>query len=143
MRRQGAIRAALAAGLALAPAASRATDVEVHVYPVDHRGGVVRAQVCPQSEFLKDCSYKGIAPAHPGDVVVLVRGVPPGVYSVVAFHDANDNGDVDQDALGIPTEGVGFSRDPMMLLGPPAFADSALRISGERVRVDVGLKFEP
>lgn len=125
------------------PAAARATDIEVHVPNVDAKGGQVRANVCTRAEFLHDCALTGSAPAHPGEVVVLVRGVPPGVYAVIAYHDAHGTGDVTQNALGIPTEGVGFSRDPMMLLGPPRFADAALAIAGARVRVDVRLKFEP
>ncbi len=136
-------RSLLAVGLVLAPAAAGATDVEVHVHPIDHKGGVVRAEICTEPEFLKDCAYKGSAPAHPGEVVVLVRGVPPGTYSAVAFHDVKNTGDVTQNALGMPTEGVGFSRDPMLMFGAPKFADTSVPIAGERTRLDIELKFEP
>ncbi len=127
----------------LSPVAAHATDVEVHVHPVDRKGGVVRAQICTRAEFLKDCAYKASTPAHPGEVVVVVRDVPPGTYSAVAFHDVKNTGDVEQNALGMPKEGVGFSRDPMLMLGAPSFEDTSLPISGERVRVDIQLKFEP
>lgn len=124
-------------------AAARATDVEVHVQPVDGRGGLVRVGVCTEAEFLKGCSRRASAPAHPGEVTVLVPDVPPGVYAVTAFHDVSGADAITRNVLGIPTEGVGFSRDPALLFGPPSFADTALRIAGPRVRADVRLKFEP
>lgn len=33
----------------------------------------------------------------------------PGEYAVVAFHDENDNGKIDHNFLGLPTEALGFS----------------------------------
>ena len=33
----------------------------------------------------------------------------PGEYAVVAFHDENDNGKIDHNFLGMPTEALGFS----------------------------------
>ncbi len=139
----GVLGAVFAASLICSSGAARATDIWVHVRTVDRKRGVVRADVCTRAEFLKDCSYHGSAPAHRGEVVVVVRGVPPGLYAATAYHDVNNDGQVDQDGLGMPKEGVGFSRDPMLLLGPPGFDDCAVRVAGRRVRVDIALKFEP
>jgi uncharacterized protein (DUF2141 family) len=43
----------------------------------------------------------------------------PGTYAVAMFHDENNNGHLDENALGIPTEGYGFSNNPTLYLGPP------------------------
>jgi uncharacterized protein (DUF2141 family) len=74
--------------------------------------------------------------------VVIVHDVPPGIYAVVAWHDRNDNGKVDQNWLGIPQEGVGFSNDPALGLRGPRFSDSAIEVGPGGAVVDVHLKFE-
>jgi uncharacterized protein (DUF2141 family) len=43
----------------------------------------------------------------------------PGNYAVALFHDENDNHHFDTNALGIPTEGYGFSNNPTLYFGPP------------------------
>ncbi len=50
----------------------------------------------------------------------------PRRMAVCAFHDANRNGRLDKNALGIPIERYGFSRNPKRGFGPPKFADVAL-----------------
>jgi uncharacterized protein (DUF2141 family) len=44
----------------------------------------------------------------------------PGDYALLILHDENSNGRVDK-TLGIPREGVGFSRNPRLFMGPPSF----------------------
>jgi uncharacterized protein (DUF2141 family) len=41
--------------------------------------------------------------------------LPPGSYAVQVFHDANDNGRMDTNILGMPVEGYGFSRNPLVM----------------------------
>lgn len=45
-------------------------------------------------------------------VTITIRDLPPGVYGAAAFHDENDNGELDENLAGIPTEGVGLSNNP-------------------------------
>src|SRR5688572_975719 len=41
--------------------------------------------------------------------------LPPGSYAVQVFHDANDNGRMDTNVVGMPIEGYGFSRNPLVM----------------------------
>lgn len=127
------------------PAAAHATDIQVRVHGVNSRGGSVRATVCREANFLRPhCDYSGRAPAGSGGtVVVRVRGVPPGTYAVQVFHDVRDSGEITRNLLGIPTEGVGFSRDAPIRFAPPRFADAEIAVSGALVATDITLKFEP
>jgi len=43
----------------------------------------------------------------------------PGAYAVALFHDENDDHHLNTNALGIPTEGYGFSNNPTLYFGPP------------------------
>lgn len=127
----------------VAPVAAHATDVQVRVLNTASNRGTVRAAICPRQEFLKPkCPYFGDAPAIRGVTTVRIRGVPPGVYAVQVFHDGNNNGEVDRNLLGMPTEGVGFSRDAPIMFGPPSFEDAKVSISGTLVTLDITLKFE-
>ena len=40
------------------------------------------------------------------------EGLPAGDYALQVIHDENDNGDLDKNLLGIPSEDYGFSRNP-------------------------------
>jgi uncharacterized protein (DUF2141 family) len=37
--------------------------------------------------------------------------LPPGTYAVRVMHDENDNGELDKNFMGLPTEGYGFSNN--------------------------------
>ena len=132
--------------IALAPiavSAAWATDVKVRVTGVNARGGDMRVEVCTPETFLKTCPYRAKAPAQKGATEVIVPNVPPGTYAVIAHHDINRNGEVDRTVLGVPKEGVGFSRSPMLILRAPHFDETSVAVAGALAVVDIPLKFEP
>lgn len=130
-----AIRAAAVAG-AVAGAPALAGDVTVTVDGLRNGAGLIRAAVCPQATFTKPgCPYVAAARASAGRVTV--RGVPDGVYAVQVFHDEDADGQLDRPGFW-PTEGLGFSRDAPMRLGPPRFRDAAVRVRGDgAIRLNV------
>ncbi len=125
--------------LAMAEAAA-AGSLTVNVGNVRSSRGVVMVDICPQNRFLEDtCAHHGEAPARAGVTAVTVQNVPAGQYAVQAFHDENGNGDVDRAMFGIPREGVGFSRNARIGLGPPKWADAVFSHQGraEVIRFDL------
>jgi uncharacterized protein (DUF2141 family) len=115
--------------LLAAPAASAfAATVEVHVTGVTAGKGSVKVAVCDQARFLKQCVYTGSAPAHAGDNTIAVRDVPAGSWAVLAYQDENENGELDRNLIGIPSENYGFSRDARGKFGPPSFEDAAVPV---------------
>lgn len=136
---------ALGLGLALlGPSAGLAAAgrVEVMVTNVRTAQGTVRIALCPESMFLQDdCPYKGTAPAVAGQTVVTVADVPPGIYSAQGFLDENDDREVDRTLLGVPEEGVGFSRDPSYLFAAPEFEDTAFTLAPQGGRITFRLRY--
>ena len=57
--------------------------------------------------------------ARTGTLRFVVHDLSPGRYAVNAFHDENDNGELDTNLVGIPSEGYGFANDPDSTFGPP------------------------
>jgi uncharacterized protein (DUF2141 family) len=114
----------------------------VQVTNVRNAKGVVHVDLCPQAQFLKDgCPLKGDAPARTGTTTVLVTGVPPGRYAAQAFHDENRNGKVDRALLGIPKEGIGFSRDAPIRMSPPKWADAVFDFAGPRQTITLKARY--
>ena len=68
--------------------------------------------------------------ASAGTLRFVLRDLPPGRYAVSAFHDENDNGELDTNLVGIPSEGYGFANDPGAVFGPPSFEAAAVTIGG-------------
>ena len=66
--------------------------------------------------------------AHAGTLRFVVRDLSPGPYAVNAFHDENDNGELDTNLFGIPSEGFGFANDPDASFGPPGFEAAAVDV---------------
>lgn len=71
---------------------------------------------------------------------VLFPSLPPGKYAVSAYADANGNGRVDRNFLGLPVEQYGFSNNARGRFGPPAFAEAAFELGEGAVRQSIHLK---
>lgn len=56
-----------------------------------------------------------------GQTAIRLDGLPYGNYAAAVIHDENNNAKLDTLA-GIPREGFGFSRNPVIRFGPPRFA---------------------
>jgi len=103
-----------------------AGTLSIEIWNVRNGAGLVHAALCPEAHFLKDdCPYSTEAPARSGTTVVTFSNVPPGRFAVQAFHDENRNRKVDRTFLGVPREGIAFSNDARIVLGPPKFSDAA------------------
>ena len=137
MRRFAAMALMLLAGSARAESV-----LEVTVTGIRSAKGTVLVAVCDQATFLQPtCRYKGRAPAAVGSVTVRIAGVPPGTYAAQAYADENDNGKIDRNFLGMPTEGIGFSNDAPMRFGPPSFAAAAFSLGPAGGRIQFGLRY--
>ena len=94
------------------------------------RGYVVGNLYGPDKRrFLADNGWLAVwrEPAHRRTTVLCTFLPGPGDYEVVAYHDANSNGVLDQGAFGIPREGYGFSNNVRPFLSAPSLASAQFR----------------
>ena len=54
-------------------------------------------------------------------VQVIFTNLPYGWYGVSIYHDENNNGEMDKNAMGIPKEAYAFSNNAKGFFGKPAF----------------------
>ena len=79
--------------------------------------------------------------AHAGALRFVLHDLPPGRYAVNAFHDENDNGELDANLVGIPSEGYGFANDPDTAFGPPDFEAAAVNVGDTPEAVVMTLRY--
>ncbi len=134
-------RLVLIAAMPLLLGASSGSSIDVAVSGVRFAKGVVRVSICDQATFLKDCRWNAYAAAVQGTTIVTVRNLPPGRYGAQAFHDKNNNDEVDRGLFGIPLEGVGFSNDAKIRFSPPKFEEAAFQHGGADQRISFKLRY--
>jgi len=80
-------------------------------------------------------------PIGSNPVMVNFGNLKAGNYAVAVIHDANRDGNLNSNAIGIPTEGFGFSRNPIIRTGPPKFGDSAILVAGPNTNIEIRLRY--
>ena len=85
--------------------------------------------------------YVGRVPAHQGMTRVCIWVPKPGVWAIVAYHDANANRKYDRNAIGLPKEGAGFSNNPATFLGLPSFRSVRFVVHGPQSEINIRLKY--
>lgn len=135
--RAGAVLiAAFALGGASPPERALPHDLTVTVEGLRSQRGQVLACLTANPRAFPDCAKDARArkltvPAAQAQTLVF-PGLAQGTYAVSLLHDENGNGKPDM-ALMMPKEGFGFSRNPAIRFGPPAFARAAFAM-GETAR---------
>ena len=127
----------------LAAGSARAADLDLTITNLrDEKGRVMVAVFNSAQTFLKTDQQLAavVLPANGGKVRVVLD-LPPGRYAISAFHDANANGKLDSNMVGMPVEGYGFSRDARGDLGPPPFESAAFDLTAGGTRQSITLGY--
>ena len=122
------LRLFLAGALALAAVAAHAAaplaTLTIKVEKVSPRGGDIRVALYDRDNYPlnnADPVTDAVVPAHPGETIVTLTPVKPGIYAVKLFQDFNRNGEFDLNWIGYPLEKYGFSNDATPTLSEPPF----------------------
>lgn len=127
------------------PIASGASSLVVVVDKVEGKDGHIRCAIFDAPE-----GFPGPSPIRNGNVVVTPTagakcefpGLAKGTYAVTVYHDANDNGVIDTNVFGAPTEGYGATNNNLPSMSAPTFADSAVALKeGQAVTSSVTLRY--
>lgn len=70
----------------------------------------------------------------------LAAELPAGNYAIAAYHDVNDNGELDTNLMGIPQEPYAFSNGASAKWRRPSFEEVAVPVSEGRREVTLLLK---
>jgi len=60
---------------------------------------------------------------------VIFTDLPKGDYAVSVYHDENENGQLDKNMFGIPSEDYAASNNAKGMMGPPKYADAKFSVN--------------
>lgn len=131
----------LFAGLAGATAPG---SVDADISGLRSTKGQVLACLTTRADRFPDCqkdpNARRLTVATTAAHTLRFDGLPSGDYALALVHDENGNGRLDT-MMGIPREGFGFSRNPVIRFGPPKFSEASIAVTSGTVDQDVKVKY--
>ena len=126
----------------LAAKTAIAADLEVRIDGLRSAEGHVHVALHQRLEDVDFPDGAGVVAASfraavAGSMRLVFADLPPGNYAVAAFHDADGDGELTRNVLGMPTEGYGFSNGARGFMGPPSFDDAAVAVDPSAVQMSI------
>lgn len=118
-------------------------DLQVVVVGFQSATGDVKIALSNSETNYTDPSqaFRGTSAAIEGDTATAIfANIPYGEYAVRVYHDANDNGKLDTNVLGIPKESYGFSNNARGTVGPATWEHAKFVLRGRRLTVEIRVK---
>ncbi len=130
MKRTIAFISALATITLAAPTASAGT-LTVNVEGISKTQGTIMLGVFDEATYGGDGAVDGAQlPVNSDSVTVTFEDLDAGDYAIRLYHDVNEDGELNTNPFGIPTEPYAFSNDAQGRFGPAAWEDAKFAVSG-------------
>jgi uncharacterized protein (DUF2141 family) len=118
-----------------------AADLTIRVDGVASADGDIKIALYTSADSFLSKPLRGLqAPAHAGTVEVKVDDLPPGDYAFAVYHDANGNGKMDRNMVGMPTEDYAFSNNAVGKRGAPRYDDARIALPAAGAVASVNLR---
>jgi uncharacterized protein (DUF2141 family) len=119
-------------------AAAEPGEVQIEVTGLQEASGNIFIAVYDSEDnWLGEGSIQGqkvsIEDSREGGIVFAELQLPPGEYALSIFYDANGNGKMDTNFIGIPKEPVAMSNNAKGKFGPPKYEDAKFVLGAEPV----------
>ena len=127
----------------LAAASPPAVSVDVDLTALRSTRGTIHACMTRNPTHFPNCKGDpdALKQTVPATVRLLqFRDLPAGRYALSVFHDENANEKLDT-VVGIPKEGFGFSRNPVIRFGPPRFEKVSIELGPGFTRTSVRMQY--
>ena len=111
-------------------------EITVTVVNATTDNGKVSFALYDQVTFMKTPLKGASAKIIKGKSIVTFKNIAQGEYSVICFHDKNNNGKMDFNENGMPLEDYGASNNNMDF-GPPSFLDSKFTVIEKDVSLEI------
>jgi uncharacterized protein (DUF2141 family) len=136
---QATVRLAVLASI-LAAAQAVAADLTIRIDNVESNDGQLMVALYGSAgEWMKRPLQTATVEAVAGTTTVQFKDLAPGEYAFAVYHDANGNGRLDRNRMGMPVEMSTFSNDAQGFMGPAPFeaAKFALPDAGRSLTVNL------
>ncbi len=131
MKRTSTLIAAAFAAVLIAPIAN-ASDLTINIEGIKDAGGTISLGLFDEAAYNGDGAVDGASLKVEGDAVtVTFDGLEPGEYAVRLFHDVNDDGEMNTNPFGMPTEPYAFSNDARGRFGPAKWEAAKFTVTAD------------
>lgn len=105
-------------------------NLTINVSGLKNNTGTLTAELYSSKEkFLKIFYKKGSAAIKSNTASFTFSDIPKGEYTVMVYHDENNNGKLDKNFIGMPKEPVACSNNAKGFMGPPKYDDAKFTVS--------------
>jgi len=98
--------------------------------------GVMVFQLFDEEGFLETPLNEIVTEIVDGKTKVTFKNIKKGTYSIVCFHDSNENGRIDFAQNRMPLEDIGVSNS-VIRFGPPSFKESKFDITEDDFTLEI------
>lgn len=117
-------------------------NIEVTVKNIKEQKGTIRVGLFTnEDDFLKKVAEGKVVKATGTEIRVVFENLKAGEYAVSVIHDANENGELDTNGIGMPKEGFAFGNNAMGMFGPPSFDKAKVVLDKSPVKQVIELKY--
>ena len=124
-------------------AAEKEASITVQISNLKTSGGEVRCALFRNATgFPREpnrASARVVGTISGRTAICRFDNVPQGRIAITAFHDENDNGNVDLRFGTIPKEGIGWSRNPKVSMRAPKFEEADIGYTGNAASISIVL----
>jgi uncharacterized protein (DUF2141 family) len=122
-------------------AGASAADLTIAVDGVASADGKVMVAMYNSADAFRVKPYRALmAPATAGTVTLKFTELPAGDYAFAVYHDANGNGKLDMNAVGMPVEDYAFSNNAMGKRAAPSYEDARFQLPAGGATASVSLR---
>jgi uncharacterized protein (DUF2141 family) len=119
-------------------------SLQVRITNIEQNEGMIRLALFAQEKGFPGDTEHALRtlslPAEEPELLVSLEGLPAGSYALAVLHDRNENGRMDTNLLGYPTESYGFSNEAYPLFRAPRFEEAAFQLSHGVSELEIPLR---
>ncbi|VXC08358.1 conserved exported hypothetical protein [Flavobacterium sp. 9R] len=104
---------------------SQNTSLTATVTGIKNNTGKLTVEVYnSKGKFLKSVFKTTSSTIKSNSAIVVFSDLPKSEYTVMVYHDENNNGKLDKNFIGMPKEAVACSNNAKGFMGPPKYEDA-------------------
>ena len=116
-------------------------DVVAKVTNIESNSGKVYYSLYNSDENMmqRKATQRQMSDVENGEATITFSNVEIGDYSIVCYHDKNDNNKMDFNEMGMPLEKYGVSNNKINPYGPPTFNDTKFEVKDTNLTFEIEL----
>jgi uncharacterized protein (DUF2141 family) len=108
---------------------AQTSSLTVTITGIKNNTGNLTAEIYnSKGNFIKSSFKTSTSVIKSNTATVIFSDLPKAEYTVVVYHDENNNGKLDKNFIGMPKEPVACSNNAKGFMGPPKYEDAKFNL---------------